>query len=175
MKTLSTSLLFLLVFAHVAGGMSPSNQVASGISDSNPLPEGFPQSNRRKVCLNTNWRFHLGDPDQPYQRTELDDSGWEEVSIPHTLKLTSLNLDGCQDDKSQLTFHRTVGWYRKTIGIGEYARVLQPFTCQVRTSSIPKNDRCEGTRYRRTMEGQRCGQLRSSELPGFGTSFTLPI
>lgn len=82
------------------------------------LPFGFPDTDREKLCINTGWRFHLGDPDADNFEAKLDDSAWELVSVPHTLKLTSQNLDGVQDDKSQLTFHREVGWYRKSLTVG---------------------------------------------------------
>ncbi|WP_146402145.1 glycoside hydrolase family 2 TIM barrel-domain containing protein [Planctomycetes bacterium CA13] len=86
--------------------------------DSN-LPDGFPESDRSKTSLTTSWMFHLGDPNAAFHIADLDDSVWEEVSIPHTLKLTDLNLDGCDDDKTQPTFHRDVGWYRRTIEVSQ--------------------------------------------------------
>ncbi|TWU32040.1 glycoside hydrolase family 2 protein [Novipirellula artificiosorum] len=85
------------------------------------LPDGFPDTERSKTSLTTSWRFHLGDPDALHHTSDLDDSSWDVVSIPHTLKLTDLNLDGCDDDKTQPTFHRTVGWYRRTIDVSKQA------------------------------------------------------
>ncbi|MCG8513624.1 MAG: hypothetical protein MI740_05745, partial [Halanaerobiales bacterium] len=82
------------------------------------LPDGYPQTERSKTKLNTSWKFYLGNPDAEFFKADYDDSDWEEVSIPHTLKLTSINLDGLLDDKYQLTFHREVGWYRKAITVG---------------------------------------------------------
>ncbi len=79
------------------------------------LPYGYPQTDRTKVSLNADWKFYLGDEDAKYYAISTNDDSWEEVSIPHVLKLTDLNLDGCQDDVTQPTFHRTVGWYRKDI------------------------------------------------------------
>ncbi|WP_299552426.1 glycoside hydrolase family 2 TIM barrel-domain containing protein [Seonamhaeicola sp.] len=81
------------------------------------LPYGFPDTDRTKISLNQGWKFHLGDPDAKNYRVDLDDSNWETVNVPHTLKLTSLTLDGLQDEKTQLVFHRHVGWYRKTIPV----------------------------------------------------------
>jgi hypothetical protein len=91
----------------------------SVVASDTSLPDGFPDSDRSKTSLTTNWRFHLGDPDAAFHSEDLDDSAWEAVSIPHTLKLTDLNLDGCDDDKMQRTFHRTVGWYRRTIEVSK--------------------------------------------------------
>lgn len=81
------------------------------------LPEGYSQTQRTKTKLNTSWKFHLGDPDAKLYTASTDDSNWEEVSIPHTLELTSLNLNGYQDDKTQPSFQRKVGWYRKTVRV----------------------------------------------------------
>ena len=86
------------------------------------LPEGYPQTQRTKTKLNTSWKFHLGDPDSKFYTTSTDDSSWEDVSIPHTLELTSLSLNGYQDDKTQPTFQRKVVWYRKTITVGKDAQ-----------------------------------------------------
>ncbi len=83
------------------------------------LPYGYPQSERTKVSLNADWRFHLGDEDAKFYTTSTDDSAWELVSVPHTLKLTDIGLDGCKDVVSQPTFQRTVGWYRKDIFVSK--------------------------------------------------------
>lgn len=82
------------------------------MSQSTTLPHGYPTAKRAKLRLNAGWRFHLGDVPEA-AKADFDDSNWEQVTIPHTLKLTSLNLDECKDDKTQLTFHRDVGWYRR--------------------------------------------------------------
>ncbi len=81
------------------------------------LPTGFPQTDKTKIRLNQNWKFFLGDPNAANFEPTLDDNHWKTVNIPHTLALTSLTLDGMEDEKTQLKFHRNVGWYRKTIQI----------------------------------------------------------
>ncbi|MEW4922868.1 glycoside hydrolase family 2 TIM barrel-domain containing protein [Algibacter sp. 2305UL17-15] len=81
------------------------------------LPYGFPDSDRTKEIINQGWKFQLGNPDAENFKIDLDDSKWETVTIPHTLELTSLTLDGLNDDKTQLVFHRKVGWYRKDIKV----------------------------------------------------------
>ncbi|RKR14854.1 beta-galactosidase [Maribacter vaceletii] len=87
-------------------------------TNSQNLPYGFPDTDRTKVSLNQGWKFHLGDPEAKYFEKEVDDSSWKTVNVPHTLELTSLALDGLQDEKTQLVFHRKVGWYRKNITVG---------------------------------------------------------
>ena len=81
------------------------------------LPEGFPETSRLKTCINQGWKFHMGDPDTDFFKTDFNDSGWETVNVPHTLKETSLNLDDCEDDKTQPTFQRDVGWYRRSVSV----------------------------------------------------------
>lgn len=86
------------------------------MSQPTTLPHGYPIAKRSKLRLKAGWRFHLGDVPEAAQ-ADFDDSTWKQVTIPHTLKLTSLDLDGCQDDKTQPTFHREVGWYRRTFTV----------------------------------------------------------
>ncbi|WP_139955865.1 glycoside hydrolase family 2 protein [Flavicella sediminum] len=83
------------------------------------LPFGFPKTERTKVNLKQNWKFHLGNPEAKYYSKETDDTNWKSVSVPHTLQLTSLTLDDLQDEKTQLVFHRKVGWYRKNIQVAK--------------------------------------------------------
>lgn len=84
---------------------------------SQELPFGYPDTKRTKVSINQGWKFYLGNPNATYYETNADDVSWETVNVPHTLALTSLALDGLQDEKIQLEFHRNVGWYRKTIAV----------------------------------------------------------
>lgn len=88
------------------------------------LPFGFPKTDRTKLNLNQHWKFHLGNPEAENYEVETDDSEWESVSVPHTLKLTSLTLDGLQDEKTQLVFHREVGWYRKNINVKDLSKKI---------------------------------------------------
>lgn len=88
-----------------------------GFSFSQNLPYGFPDTDRTKEVLNQGWKFQLGNPEAKNFKSDLDDSKWKTVNIPHTLELTSLTLDGLQDEKTQLIFHRKVGWYRKDIQV----------------------------------------------------------
>lgn len=88
---------------------------------SNELPQGFPDTHRTKTSLNQDWKFHLGDPEADFFAKDFDDSSWETIHVPHTLALTSLTLDGLQDEKTQLIFHRNVGWYRKSIEVSSHS------------------------------------------------------
>ena len=77
--------------------------------------DGFTQTPRIKISLNQGWKFHLGDPEATFFKSNTNLSAWETVHLPHTLELTSLNLDDSPDDKSQMTFQRKVGWYQRII------------------------------------------------------------
>ncbi len=94
----------------------------SGVAAAPQQAEGYPQTDRTKVLLNADWRFHLGDPDAEYYKTNTDDSKWEVVCVPHTLELTDLSINGYSDDKSQATFMRNVGWYRKDIFVSNSSK-----------------------------------------------------
>ncbi|MEN0051371.1 MAG: glycoside hydrolase family 2 TIM barrel-domain containing protein, partial [Bacteroidota bacterium] len=83
---------------------------------------GFAKNPRQKISLNQGWKFHLGDPDATFYELKTDDSNWEKIHVPHTLELTSLNLDDSPDTKLQETFQRKVGWYRRDIQVADSER-----------------------------------------------------
>lgn len=78
-------------------------------------PAGYQKTPRIKLSLNQGWKFKLGEPTADYFKEDFQDAQWPTVHVPHTLELADLNLNGYTDDKTQLTFHRNVGWYRKSI------------------------------------------------------------
>ena len=63
--------------------------------------EGNYQTPREKLYINAGWKFHLGELNQDPVGEDYDDSDWEIIHVPHTLKLTSLTLDD-----SKMTFSR---------------------------------------------------------------------
>ncbi|MFC2113539.1 glycoside hydrolase family 2 TIM barrel-domain containing protein, partial [Bacteroidota bacterium] len=75
----------------------------------------YPKTNRQKLILVDGWNYHLDKGENGFFSTPPQVSDWEEVTIPHTLKLASLDLDGCEDDHYQLTFHRWIGWYKREL------------------------------------------------------------
>ena len=82
-------------------------------------PAGYPQTDRTKICINSDWKFKLGDPNADYYRSQTDDQDWQEVTVPHTLELTDIQLNGYKDSKSQETFMRKVGWYRRDVFVAQ--------------------------------------------------------
>ncbi len=78
---------------------------------------GYEAVSRKKTCINTGWQFYLGNPDADFYKSDTDDTAWETISVPHTLELASLTLNMCDDDKTQPTFQRDAGWYRKNLKV----------------------------------------------------------
>lgn len=109
MNTVNFRLISLLILLSISVQINAQDE---------SLPHGYPKTDRNKLVLNQGWKFHLGDPDSDFYKNGFNDASWEEVCFPHTLQLTSIHLDGYLDDKTQPTFHRNVGWYRKEIKIG---------------------------------------------------------
>ena len=67
----------------------------------------FPVADCGRVVLNMNpdWRFHLGDAEGA-SAVAYDDSSWDIVSVPHTLRLMPAEASGCRN-------YQGVAWYRK--------------------------------------------------------------
>jgi len=86
-------------------------------STAQDLPQGYPDSDRQKLRINNDWRFFL-DKDQSAQIShKVTGDDWKQVSIPHGLALSDLNLNGSEDDATQQTFMRHVGWYSRTLDV----------------------------------------------------------
>ncbi|MBK1875630.1 glycoside hydrolase family 2 protein [Pelagicoccus mobilis] len=88
--------------------------ICLGILSSYPSPSDA-SSPRQKHRINLEWKYHRGDLDSPPIRNAFNDSNWEDAVLPHTYKLTSINLDDNSDKSDQPTFHRDISWYRRTI------------------------------------------------------------
>ena len=80
-------------------------------------PPGYTETNRQKININQGWKFSLGEQNGEINTEGFDDSGWEQINVPHTFELASLDLNGSQDDPYQKTFQRDIGWYRKKLNI----------------------------------------------------------
>jgi beta-galactosidase len=70
-------------------------------------------TNRVKQNFNMGWKYYLGTPSGNAYETGYNDAAWKDISVPHTLKDSTMNLDGYQDSNDQESFHRLIGWYRK--------------------------------------------------------------
>lgn len=103
-------LLLIAVFTTGAG---------TGFGSSGGRSEG-----RKILNINPAWKFYLegSGPEEKNQgdftRIEYNDDSWDNVSLPHTLKESSLSLDDSMDNNLQHTFHRHVGLYRKILNVG---------------------------------------------------------
>lgn len=79
------------------------------------------QAQRISYTINESWKFYKGEQDKaPISR--FDDTGWEDVSIPHTWN----NLDARDDVPG---YYRGEGWYRRHIFIGDEAENKQIYAC----------------------------------------------
>ena len=63
------------------------------------------------VNINADWKFVKSNPTNASQ-TSFDDSGWEQIALPHTWNA----FDG-QDGGNN--YYRGIGWYRKLVSIPE--------------------------------------------------------
>ncbi|PWJ35001.1 glycoside hydrolase family 2 protein [Sediminitomix flava] len=71
---------------------------------------------RTKLDINASWTFFRGElSEQEVSKSDFDDSNWEVVNVPHSMKLSSNELDNSTDSSYQETFHRYIGWYRKEL------------------------------------------------------------
>lgn len=81
------------------------------------LPHGYPSSDRQKEALLNDWDYYLDEGEKGFLKSPPKDVPWEKVSIPHSLKFTSINKDDNPDDEYQLTFHRWIGWYKRDLKV----------------------------------------------------------
>ena len=72
---------------------------------------------RTKIKLTNGWKFHLGQPSGDPSNASFNDANWQTVSVPHSHRLYSDNLDGTDDDEWQKKWHRHVGWYRRDLQV----------------------------------------------------------
>ena len=70
----------------------------------------------RGIVWNDGWRFTLEQPPSPHE-TDIDDSGWENVRIPHDWSIAS----GYSEEAEACTGYLPggLGWYRKTFVTSE--------------------------------------------------------
>ncbi len=114
-----------------------------------PLPYGYPETNRQKEVLLNDWDYYLDDEKDGFYAEPPANVTWENVSIPHTLKLSSTTKDNCEDEDYQLTFHRWNGWYKRTLNISagkdhkvflEFEGAHQVTKCWVNGKYVGKHD-----------------------------------
>lgn len=68
---------------------------------------------RHKQTINENWKFQKGNPENAASGS-FNDADWETITLPHTW-----NIEDIQDEP--YGWYRGVGWYRKSISIGNIA------------------------------------------------------
>ncbi len=116
--------LILATLLCTLGGTPLLLTAAESAAAQQEYPYGYPTTDRTKVCINQDWKFFMGSPEADYYKANTNDDAWEDIAVPHTLKLTSINLDGCLDTKVQETFQREVGWYRRDIKVERSSKLV---------------------------------------------------
>ena len=100
MKRISiiTLLLALITLPCLSTASTPDTSVAGFF----PLEN----SGRQIWSFNPEWRFHLGDVPNA-EKADFNDSEWEVVSTPHSVKLMPAEASGCRN-------YQGIAWYRKS-------------------------------------------------------------
>ena len=89
--------LFVAVVVFLAATLGASLILAASYT---PDP-----TNRVKLNFDTDWKFYLGDASGA-QATVFNDSSWTAVSLPHTVRIESLNCSGNRN-------YQGICWYRR--------------------------------------------------------------
>jgi beta-galactosidase len=100
MKRISiiTLLLALITLPCLSTAPTPDTSVAGLF----PLEN----SGRQIWSFNPEWRFHLGDV-KDAEKADFNDTEWEVVSTPHSVKLMPAEASGCRN-------YQGIAWYRKS-------------------------------------------------------------
>ena len=100
MKRISiiTLLLALITLPCLSTASTPDTSVAGFF----PLEN----SGRQIWSFNPEWRFHLGDV-KDAEKADFNDTEWEVVSTPHSVKLMPAEASGCRN-------YQGIAWYRKS-------------------------------------------------------------
>lgn len=85
------------------------------------LPTGYEIGDRSKTNINIGWKFHNGDINVQPTSSDFDDSRWKVVSVPHTPKLVSFEMDSIRENWIQKKYLRDISWYRKKIQVDKKA------------------------------------------------------
>ena len=100
MKRISIiTLLLALITLPCLSTASPPDTSVAGL---------FPLENsgRQIWSFNPEWRFHLGDVPNA-EKADFNDTEWEVVSTPHSVKLMPAEASGCRN-------YQGIAWYRKS-------------------------------------------------------------
>ena len=96
-RTILTT-LFLALITLASTSTTPNTSIAGFF----PLEN----SGRQIWSFNPEWRFHLGDVPNA-EKADFNDTEWEVVSTPHSVKLMPAEASGCRN-------YQGIAWYRKS-------------------------------------------------------------
>ena len=74
----------------------------------------------REICLNDNWKFHLGDTASASQ-PGFDDSAWRTLDLPHDWSIEGRPQRNNPSGNDGGYYPAGIGWYRKTFRIPDAA------------------------------------------------------
>ena len=117
MKRRTITLAIILTVAAIAAILSACNRDPGGDSETGPEnEEGSVQMTREVINFNTGWLYSPSDYANA-EICELDDSGFESVSIPHANTILSGHKG--PNFASQIESYRFVSWYRRHFSLGK--------------------------------------------------------
>ena len=96
-RTILTT-LFLALITLASTSTTPDTSIAGFF----PLEN----SGRQIWSFNPEWRFHLGEV-KDAEKADFNDTEWEVVSTPHSVKLMPAEASGCRN-------YQGIAWYRKS-------------------------------------------------------------
>ena len=96
-RTILTT-LFLALITLASTSTTPDTSIAGFFSLEN--------SGRQIWSFTPEWRFHLGDVPNA-EKADFNDTEWEVVSTPHSVKLMPAEASGCRN-------YQGIAWYRKS-------------------------------------------------------------
>lgn len=110
LKQLAAALLALLAGQGAMAADSPA-----GVD--NPTAEEWREN--REICLNDNWKFHLGDTTAA--QPDFDDSAWRTLDLPHDWSIEGRPQRNTPSGNDGGYYPAGIGWYRKTFRIPDAA------------------------------------------------------
>ena len=75
------------------------------------------KSPRTRVDFDFDWRFILNSDNAAYVQPSFDDSGWEDIQIPHDWNIKEQFVEGRGSDGSAANLPGGIGWYRKSFSV----------------------------------------------------------
>lgn len=79
---------------------------------------GVQAGEKRELCINEGWKFHLGDVTDAYA-PDFDDSRWRTLDLPHDWSIEGAPAKDNPSGNDGGFYPAGIGWYRKTFTCGQ--------------------------------------------------------